>query len=325
MRQPYESLSEQERIERLELLARKALAIYGLDDADLRYVEPATNVIFEVRGRRGGHYVLRICESGRDEASLQREMLWLTSLRRFSNLGVPEPIIMQTGEFVRTVAMEGVPGRRPCMLFEWVDGTFVDKKLTPDHMRRVGRFVGELHRQSERFRWPDEWAPPPWTAPSLVSRVDRELESRGIDPGIVAHIQMELERLAEMPSAVGVIHGAFRPEHVLFHEDEVRAIDFETCSIAPYLEDLVTFCDGVAGRDNERELREALFAGYQSVRSLPERFERVTAALRVSQRLVALGGHLSWVHHPPEDSRRGAIETEIGQVRALIAAIDGLP
>ena len=322
MRRPYESLSEEERIERLKRLARKALAIYGLDEADLRYIEPATNVIFEVRSRSGGHYVLRICESGRDEASLQREMLWLTSLRRFSDLGVPEPIIMQTGEFVRTVSMEGVPGRRSCMLFQWVDGSFVDKKLTPDHVWRVGRFAGELHRQSERFRWPDEWTPAPWMAPALVSVVDRELESRGIDPGVVARLQLDLERLAEAPKQLGVIHGAFRQDHVLFHEDEVRAIDFETCSIGPYLEDLATFCEGVSGRDNERDLFEALFNGYEAVRPLPDRFERLIGALRSSRRLDGLRSRLPLLHHPPDDPRRLRAEAEVDGVRELLLSTE---
>ena len=322
MRRTFHELSPEEQIERLEGLARKALGVYGLEDARLRHITPATNVLFEVTAGPGRHYVLRICESGRDEASLQREMLWLTSLRRFTNLGVPEPIIMQTGAFIRTVSLEGVPGRRPCMLFQWVTGKAVGVKRTPDHLWRIGRFIGQLHEHGARFRWPDEWSPSPWQPPPLVSMISSELESLGIDPGLIAGYQVSLERLAEDPDAVGVIHGALRTDHLLFHDDEVRAIDFETCQVAPFALDLQTVCASLKGRDNEAAFRDALFAGYASVRpgTLPD--DRVFLLLDVADQLATTSEALNMLHQTPSDAAHKRFERDLGRLRDQLAQLD---
>jgi Ser/Thr protein kinase RdoA (MazF antagonist) len=90
----FEQLPESEKLDRYTRLARKALSAYGLDEARLAYLGGPTDATFEVTtGDASRHYALRICSRDRSPDELQREILWLTALRRDTDLTVPEPIL----------------------------------------------------------------------------------------------------------------------------------------------------------------------------------------------------------------------------------------
>ena len=292
-------IAESEKVDRYTQLARKALSAYGLDEVRLAYLGGPTDATFEVTtGDPSRHYALRIHNPGRSRDALQREILWLTALRRDTDLTVPEPILTMDGELVRKVSIAGVHGVRPCILLRWVDGESLDSELTPDHLRSVGGLLGGLHAHAETFRWPEEITPPRRNATLMSEVLDEELLRTRYSEEQVDTFRRAIERIAvtmstlrDGPDVAGIIHAELHRRNVLFHENAAGAIGFETCQWGYYAYDLAVVQGWIERRETGGELVAALLDGYRSTRDLPKGFERdipVFAALRSIDRVQSI-------------------------------------
>ena len=78
-------------------------------------------------------------------------MAWLAALRR--DTGAPRP---GAGADARRLARRhrrgsGRPRRRErCALLRWIDGRFVNRRLTPAHLALVGATMAELQAHADR-------------------------------------------------------------------------------------------------------------------------------------------------------------------------------
>ncbi len=270
----FDQLPESEKIERYERLARKALTVYGLEDAELRFLGQSANVVFRVQ-TDDGRWALRICSPGRDHRILMRELLWLMALCRDTDVVVPEPVIMRTGDLFRSVSMPGLSGFRACMLFRWVKGHF-DDNLTVEHLRAVGEFTATLHKHAETFRWPEELAPTKISAATVGDNVPRatlkahysEEDAESLHATIPI-IQRTMLSLGEGHDIAGVIHGDLHQGNYLFHGGEARAIDFECVQWNYYAYDIATTFSYLGGRPDFEDLKAAYVEGYSAIRPLP--------------------------------------------------------
>jgi len=308
----FEQLPESEKLDRYARLARKALSAYGLEEARLSCLGGPTDTTFEVTtGDPSRHYALRICSSDRSPDGLEREILWLTALRRDTDLTVPEPILTRDGELVRKVSIAGVPGFRPCILLRWVDGESLDSELTANHLRSVGGLLAVLHAHAETFRWPEEITPPRRNATLMSEVLNEELlrtryseEEVGLFREAIDRIAVTMASLRDGPDIAGVIHGELHRRNVLFHEDEACTIGFETCRWGYYAYDLAVVRGWLERRDSTSELIDALFDGYRAFRELPDDVERCVplfSALRSIDRIQSLLSR-------PDGARRFAAE-----------------
>jgi Ser/Thr protein kinase RdoA (MazF antagonist) len=295
----FEQLPELEKVGRYTRLARKALSAYGLNEARLTYLAGPTDATFEVTTEDPSrHYALRICSSGRSPDALQREILWLTALRRDTDLTVPEPILTMDGELVRKVSIAGVHGFRPCVLLRWVDGESLDSELTADHLQSVGGLLGVLHAHAATFRWPEEITPPRRNATLMSEVLDEGLlraryseEQVDLFRRAIERIAVTMSTLRDGPDVAGVIHAELHRRNVLFHENAARAIGFETCRWGYYAYDLAVVQGWIERREAGGELVAALLDGYRSLRDLPEDVERelpVFSALRSIDRVQSI-------------------------------------
>ena len=269
-----DQLPEAEKAERYEQLARKALTVYGLEDAELRFLGQGANVVFRVQ-TDDGRWALRICNPGRDHRILMRELLWLVALNRDTDLSVPEPVIMRTGDLFRSVSMPGLPGFHACMLFRWVKGRFKED-LTTDHLRAVGQFSATLHKHAETFRWPEELAPVKVSAETVGDNVPRAtLRAHYSNDDVesllatVPIIQRVMRSLGEGHDITGVIHGDLHQGNYLFYGGEARAIDFECVQWNYYAYDVATTFSYLSSRPDFESLESAYIEGYTGVRPLP--------------------------------------------------------
>jgi Ser/Thr protein kinase RdoA (MazF antagonist) len=87
-------------------------------------VAHAENTTFRVETPAGDRFVLRIqritgspVHPPRGEAEARSELLWLSALRRETDLEVPEPVPANDGALTTVVDVEGVPAPRICALF----------------------------------------------------------------------------------------------------------------------------------------------------------------------------------------------------------------
>lgn len=271
---PFDQLSESEKIERYERLARKALTAYGLEEAELHFLGQSSNIIFRVR-TDDGRWMLRICTPGRDRDRLMRELLWLVALCRDTDVVVPEPVIMRSGDLLHSVSMPGLSGFHACMLFRWVKGRFEDD-LTVDQLRAVGRLTAVLHNHAETFRWPEELTPAIVTAETIEAMVawpalkpHCSVDDVQVLQATIPIIQRAVGSLGHGHDISGVIHGDLHQGNYLFHGEEARAIGFDHVQWNYYVYDIAATFSCLRGGTEVDSLKSAYVEGYTNIRPLP--------------------------------------------------------
>ena len=305
----YDALSGRGQLGRLRRMGRTALDRYpgDLGGARLVLLRHEQNATFRVD--RGERYVLRINRPGlQSEATVESEMAWLAALRRDTDLVVPEPVATRDGSLVVTVADPGVPGARCCALLRWIDGRFVNRRLTPAHLARMGDDHGpapgprggvdaarRVHPAAPRHadrggeaREPGRSsAPPPASIPAVedgeraVALVEDLLSpSEGaVAARAVAAAREATSALAARPGSSGLIHGDLHHENTLFTGDVAAAIDFDDCGWGFHLYDIAVPLSELTERRRFTAMRGAFLEAYARHRPLPDDAERLIDAL----------------------------------------------
>ena len=154
---PYESLSGRGQLGRIRRLGREALAAYpgDLKDGRLTLLRHEQNVTYRVDSG-GIRHVLRISRPDLHSAdTIGSEMAWLAALASDTSVRVPAPVTARDGALVVAGTHAGVPEARPCVLLRWVDGRFLNRGLTPDHLALMGAALADMQVHAAR------WTPPP--------------------------------------------------------------------------------------------------------------------------------------------------------------------
>lgn len=258
---------------------RVALAAYDVPVARVTRLPRGFNTTFRVDGTDGRRYVLRVQRpDGPTERMVRSEMEWLAALRADTGLVVPEPVPTRDGDLLTTAGDPPLP----CVLYRWVEGRFLDRGLTPAHLRRVGAFTARLHAHGARFRpagfhrgRTDIAGLAPTGAgglsPELGERtaalVGRLHSAAGADVvrAVIARVLRTEDALGWDQDAFGLIHADLHQENYLFHRGEVRAIDFDDCGHGHYAYDLAVTTSEL----DRPELHEAFLDGYRAERPLP--------------------------------------------------------
>jgi Ser/Thr protein kinase RdoA (MazF antagonist) len=304
--QSFETLDRRGQLHRLRRLAHTALQQYALSQPRLTTLRHEHNTTFAAVTADGQRYVLRIHRPGQHTAeAIHSELLWLTALRRDTELNVPEPLPAPDGALFTLVEVEGVPEARVCVLFRWQAGRFVYKRLTPTHLAQVGMLTAQLHEHTDR------WSPPPEFVRGRIdnltaearrrSRVNPtttplgELERHPTDedvertlrlvgelcpPEAGAVVQSAIGQIRQMQTTLGygkdvfgLIHADLHQENYFFQDGRVCAIDFDDCGYGHYLFDLNVTLLEIGHLPQYPALRAALLAGYRRVRALPVAYE----------------------------------------------------
>ncbi|HUG13637.1 MAG TPA: phosphotransferase [Thermomicrobiales bacterium] len=282
----FDLLSYREQVKRLRRLARMALAEYDLGPgpARLSLLAHMDNTTFRVDTDGGGRFTLRVhrvshspAQPRRTLGNVRSELEWLDALRRDAGLDVPRPIASRRGALALAVETADVPGARVCSLLGWIDGRFVNVRLTPVHLERVGAFIARLHDHSS------VWTPPAGfergrvgelpedVAVSILEAIaDRcEREDVATVERAIHDARQAQRELGHQPGFFGLIHGDLHQDNYLFNADAVRAIDFDDCGWGWLLYDLAVPLSEIRFRPAFPELRAALLRGYERSRRLP--------------------------------------------------------
>lgn len=282
MPKSFADLSHRGQVMRLRTLATNALAQYDLGgEPRFKLLLHLANTTFHVTAPDGTRYVLRVSQPDyRTDAEIRAEALWLDALRRETDLGVPEPVLNQTGAFLTHASAPGIPETRQCTLFHWLDGRFERKALTPSHLRRVGGFMARLHTHTQGWTPPADFTRPtfdtlPWVAAwveegkvdpdgAFIAPEDRALLDRG-----AALIRDKIATLGTTPDRFGLIHTDLHQGNYLFRNGAVCAIDFDDSGFEHYVYDLAVTLWGLRRFPTYPALRDALLEGYAAERPLP--------------------------------------------------------
>lgn len=289
---PFKELSRRARLHRLREVAESALDVYGLKDAELNFLQYHENIIYRV-DKPGIHaraanspylqnrYVLRIHAIG-DVDAVASELVWLAALDRGAGLPVPAPITTLEGGLVATVATPSMPNGRVVSLLRWLDGRKIQKGLSPRHLAALGRTVAQLHEFAAKWKPPKGFTRFTWNWESqlggsmfkhpreeLVASMPRKFQ----EPfEIVSQkAKLTMKSLGTGADAFGMIHADLYPENVLFKDGRACPIDFEDCGFGYWMWDIAVAVCKWAWNEDWEQMRDAFRAGYEQVRSLPEK------------------------------------------------------
>jgi Ser/Thr protein kinase RdoA (MazF antagonist) len=297
---PFETLTSRDQLRRLRQLAVKALQAYEITEPHLTPLRHEDNTTFRIDTTTGERYVLRIHRPSRKTvAEVRSEMIWLAALRQETNLVVPQPVPTREGDLVTVMSVEGVPEPRMCVLLRWIPGRFVDGGLTPAHLERVGAFMAHLQLSAAQFRPPDGfvrgrldnlYGKPPGISEALARQQVDNPDDEATAIRLVAEVcstedgaRVELlikkiravqRAIGQGPDTFGLIHGDLHQENYLFHQGQVRAVDFDDCGYGYHLYDMAVTLVNINWRDNAAILRQGFLAGYRRVWPLSSEHEQ---------------------------------------------------
>jgi Ser/Thr protein kinase RdoA (MazF antagonist) len=283
----------------LRRVVEVALAAYDVRPVRVRRLPRGWNATFGVQAQDGSRYALRVHRpDGPDAAMVRSELSWLRAISQDTDLVVPRPHPTRDGALLTVVddpAVVDDTGPRVCDLLGWVEGRFVDARLTPPHLRATGALTARLQEHGRRFVRPDGFVRRDvirWTDltdsgedPLGAALLERAADAlTALDPGWdlgIVRATVERARLARDAAReagrTGLLHADLHQENVLFGSRTARAdgaiavgaIDFDDCGDGPDPYDLAVMMAELWGRPDRDRLRAALLEGYASVRPLP--------------------------------------------------------
>jgi Ser/Thr protein kinase RdoA (MazF antagonist) len=273
--------------ERFTQVAQIALDYYNLHEVQLKFLGDSEHITFRVDvaaeidefdadidndGYRKGRYLLRIHKPSwygvqNSEALINSELLWLTALRRDTDLLVPQPVCNQWGNWITPISIEGFEEPRLCTLLRWIPGESPDYHLNQIQFRQIGKILAQLHQHGAQWSFPQGFLRPKFGKESLHELLKEKAFEGGVSFDEAEQFSEMINELRENQEFFGLIHADFRIWNILFHQGEACIIDFARCGFGYYLYDIALFLNEASGA--QEDSRQAFLDGYQSVRPLP--------------------------------------------------------
>jgi Ser/Thr protein kinase RdoA (MazF antagonist) len=294
--------------------AREALAAFEIAPTALDLVHMAENVTFQVTGRDGTAYVLRLHRPWyRTHEELVSERVWIRALDE-AGIAVPAAVPAPDGSDYVPVRIAATGERRYAGLARWVDGEILSDVLRrtgeADARRRyyaqLGAMMASLHNQSTAWSVPPSFRRHTLDADGLVgdrafwgpfwehaalSDSERELllASR-------AQVHAALEGLERNPGMWSLIHADMHPGNILVADDRLAIIDFDDAGFGWHHYDIAVALFHERGQSDEALTEDAFLRGYRAVRP----FAEAAAALIPLFSLVRGMTLIGWYHQRPE-------------------------
>lgn len=304
-------------VARLEALARRALAHFGLPATDLTLVNYTNNAMFRV-GAGERTYALRVQRPAhRPRPYIESEIAWLRAIRCGTPLIVPAP----AGDLYAGT-LDGVEVPVYGVLFDWIDGQQPPPTaLTAAHYTAIGAFMAALHDFSRAYTPPAGFDRPRRDWAGLVGGQSDYAETADEDQFITPeqhailrdageHIRRVMDALDAQPGAFGLIHADLIVKNVVFTGEAVAVIDFDDCGWGYYLYDLAPMLWMSRGEPGYADLRKALWGGYTAGRGLPPEHEASLDALVAARHIASCRWVLGNRHHPALRGQAQAIITQ---------------
>jgi Ser/Thr protein kinase RdoA (MazF antagonist) len=305
----HHDLSAQDVAARLEPVARRALAEYGVPaDAALTLLNVSENATYAVDDpATGERTVLRVHRHGyHDGPEIESELAWLDALR--DEAGVRTPHVLPTADGRRLLSLdeEGAPDPRHVVRFEWLPGvepTPTDERL-PESFELLGAITARMHQHATHWRRPPGFTRFAWDYDGsfgAVSRWGRWQDGMAVGPAeqevlgrLDATLRERLARFGSGPERYGLVHADLRLANLLVDDGWTYVIDFDDCGWSWLLYDFGAAVSFFEHDPRVPELTDAWVRGYRTVRDLPAEDEAEISTFVLMRRLLLvawIGSH----------------------------------
>jgi Ser/Thr protein kinase RdoA (MazF antagonist) len=175
-----------------------------------------------------------------------------------------------------------VPEERYCVLFSWVPGTSLNKRLSLENMRRFGALAATLHRHAAGFHPSPELLTRarydrvfPFEEPavlfteqyaSLLPASRRQIFQEAYD-----RVQEAIEKLKSCGEPMRLLHGDLHRWNVRVYRTRLGVLDFEDMTWGWPVQDIGTTLLYFYGDEHYEIYRNAFIEGYQREADWPER------------------------------------------------------
>ncbi|UCB51550.1 MAG: phosphotransferase, partial [Candidatus Zixiibacteriota bacterium] len=185
--------------------------------------------------------------------------------------------------------------------------------------RQIGHILARLHRHASRWEIPEGFIRPNrdvgYFAGALRS-IQPALKDGRISPSDYSEFETSITLLTETLRALdqnrqthGIIHADTHKGNMLYHNGQIRLIDFSFCAFGNFMFDLA-----ICLSDMKEHLHRAFLASYQSLRTLPDDHQRLIEGLFVGS---MVGTFSYWVPNP---SAQNLLATKVPQIARDYAA-----
>lgn len=300
------------------MLAFDALDMYDIDVYRVVRIADHLNNLYRVDTVDGQRFALRISNpTWRSELELRSEISWLLALDAETDIGAHVPIPNRSGDFITTVRRPGVPEPRRSVLFSWIPGVDLVRRLTARNVQEMGRLAATLHAHGSSFE-PDR----PFTDRKL-DRLFPRGEQVVLDDPAFGHLfadgqrevfdraremaEAELARLYHGPARPIIVHGDLHHENVKVDAGKLRPVDFEDIVWAYPVQDIaLTYFDfryfAPEGAPGYEELTAWFEQGYRQVSVWPVKGAEQIDILHVARQFWVANWVLlndAPIHHQP--------------------------
>lgn len=255
----------------------QSLVLWGMQGAETSLIATRENQVYRV-DHAGRAYAMRLHRPGyRTDAELWSELQWMNAAAE-GGLHVPAPISSTSGEYLHVA--DGIQ----VDVLTWLSGAPVGK--TGEDLAaadRTGLFYGIGREMARLHAVSDRWTPPAgfsrwsWDREGLLGEApvwgrfwdnsSLSAEDRALFQALRSKADAELREL-EATLDYGLIHADLVRENVMADGDRLQLIDFDDSGFGFRLFDLATTLLRNMRETDYPALRDALIAGYQSVRTI---------------------------------------------------------
>jgi Ser/Thr protein kinase RdoA (MazF antagonist) len=245
-------LTHEELLQQLQVLAEHAVKRYGLpDDVTVKLINVSENATYCVEDSAGRQkWALRVHREGyHSRIAIASELAWLAALRADGAVATPTPFRGLDGEFIQTVAVDGLASPRNVVLFLWESGA-EPARTDFAGFEMLGETAARMHAHVRRWQRPSWFERHSWDFETSLG--DRPhwgywRNGMGMTPTTmeafsetVALIGDRLARFGKSPDRFNLVHGDMRLANLLMDGKTVKVIDFDDCGFSWLLYDCAT-------------------------------------------------------------------------------------
>lgn len=261
--------------------ATSALITLDMQNAAIEWLAYTHNAVFAVNHNQIP-YILRLSLL-ENAVQVLSERTILEALSR-AGLNVPTPM--------ETIQSDAISG----MLLTYIDGNSPEaNSVTLDEMSAIGTFLAQLHQVKfdrklarHALDWNGLYSKDGIYYPNDENMSIFTDEQLSVMNDVSNNVKSAMDELGQSDNEFGMIHGDFLLKNILFHENNVHALDFEYCGWGYYLYDLTPILWQLKPQTRYPQLEQALWDGYTDIRPLTARHRDLLETLIAGRQVASM-------------------------------------